>query len=474
MAAPSTPIFTEAQYAAADAAAHVRGVPPDLAGLVRAAELAKALPGLSSAARPAPVAQPKAAAGDVPVIDAEACSTKCGAFAYPSPGLLDQQCALCLVLVPSLLSRWPHNVPFDPQLKPLKRLHLAEAGFTAVPSTPLLYPHRFLSEIPPAPTDYARLGTDQSLTNDIWAGGVAPGTNWTIGGVTRPVLSTMHARVPPTCVLTQGWVSPYNAKPCPTSPAIDDSTNQASFPSLAATAEAIPLPYGTAESYRPIAARQAEQAFGSAAGAAQAVFDSQQTAYASVLFLKNVTRSAAPGRLADLQALYGAEWQADWTTIAAAGNLVEVDLTYVQGMMSSRPDQAWWNVAAHGLFAARTEAVPCKASLAKKGGDASAAKAKDAVDAAIADIKAGLGAGGDKAAKLAALMDIKADVEADVKAALAGGGCGRTVLDPVAIRLSNQPSAPGTALVYTPQKSETAYVVAALALRQAITQTAIW
>lgn len=45
---------------------------------------------------------------------------------------------------------------------------------------------------------------------------------------------------------------------------------------------------------------------------------------------------------------------------------------------------------------------------------------------------------------------------------------------PVAILLSNQPSDPEAKLVYTPAKSEGAYILAALALRQAAIQTAIW
>lgn len=46
--------------------------------------------------------------------------------------------------------------------------------------------------------------------------------------------------------------------------------------------------------------------------------------------------------------------------------------------------------------------------------------------------------------------------------------------EPVAILLSNQPKDPAAKLVYTPQKSESAYILAAMALRQAAIQTAIW
>lgn len=48
------------------------------------------------------------------------------------------------------------------------------------------------------------------------------------------------------------------------------------------------------------------------------------------------------------------------------------------------------------------------------------------------------------------------------------------IFEPVAILLTNQPRDPGTKLVYTPAKSESAYILAALALRQAVTQTGIW
>lgn len=46
--------------------------------------------------------------------------------------------------------------------------------------------------------------------------------------------------------------------------------------------------------------------------------------------------------------------------------------------------------------------------------------------------------------------------------------------EPVAILLSNQPKDPHAKVVYTPEKSESAYILAALALRQAALQTAIW
>jgi hypothetical protein len=404
------------------------------------------------------------------------CKARCAGLPYSGGGggtaaVFSSRCAECLIIYPALPS-WPlsgANFQKDPAFAafkvdyPLSRIDLLSLGYTNVPSIPLLWPRRFLSFDPRAfgPTQYAYESAAQSATNDAWGGGVPEGASWTIGGVTRPIVSTTHARVPQVCVLKFGWITPNRLPACPGTPAVSPDSINVAFPSLEAAVDAMPLPYANASSYRARAREQIASAFASAEGAAQASFDSTQAAYSTMLLIKNVTRASAPGRLAKLQALYGpGEWLAEWTALAEAGDLVEIDLTYTQGMAATTPgpDSAnttgWWNVAAHALFAARTNT---RATCTTPGPDPANAQKEQK------DLKT------DQQPK-----DRKKEPQQQQREAGQTGGCVRTTLRPLAIRLSNQPSNPGAALVYTPQKSETAYIAASVALRQAITNAVIW
>ena len=238
-------------------------------------------------------------------------------------------------------------------------------------------------------------------------------------------MSRTRAAVPPVCVEELGWITPAGANPCLGSGSLDDV--DVHFPSLKAVGgEALPLPYGSAHLYQDISLKLTLDAFASAKGAAQATIDTMQTAYSTTLFLRNVTSNQ---RLAELRNLYGAaEWvKLGANAIAARGDLVEVDLMYTQGFNSTASKGPWWNVAAHALF----------------------------------HVKGGKGGSG---ADLGPSDD-------DQPASLVSQ---KVVYEPVAILLSNQPSDPHARLVYTPAKSESAYIIAALALRQVAAQTSIW
>jgi hypothetical protein len=443
--------FSAAAEQHGDAAVASSGVFGEYAVLAEAAAQALYL-GPATAIPPAISSNPSA----VPtiVIPSE-CTEACQGLPYSGAAVFSSDCALCLIIYPALPS-WPINgaqfgsSPSNPAFKvdfPLARVDLLSLGYTNVPSIPLLWPRRYLTFDPRAfgPTQYAYDAQAQSTTNDIWGGGVAKGATWTIDGVTRPIVSTTHARVPLTCVLEVGWITPNKAPVCPGTPDFDVDANNVHFPSLAAAADAIPLPYDDSSRYRPRARTQIARAFASAEGAAQAAFDSTQGSYSTAQLLKNVTRASAPDRLADLQALYGQEeWEDAWTALAEAGDLVEIDLTYTQGMAVTTPgpdsaNSGWWNVAAHALFAARTNTqASCKSSQKE-------------------------------------LKEQAKDLQKEQReSGSKKNTCVRTTLKPLAIRLSNQPSDPNAALVYTPQKSETAYVAASVALRQAITQAVIW
>jgi len=372
--------------------------------------------------------------GALPTIKLGWCELVCKATDFPV--VVASPCAACLVLLS--LPAWSHNKE-DKRNPQLARLPVYESGFTSLPAIPLLYPRRWatLDFLKGAAglTDYALTAEAQTLANDNWQGGVNPtNTAWTIEGITRPAVSKTRAAVPPVCIEELGWITPAGAELCPGHKDKHKKEDvDVHFPNLEAVGgQALPLAYGTAEHYRAVSPLLTKDAFDSAKGAATATIDTMQTAYSTVIFFRNVT---SKHRLRQLEELYGSsEWEPLGTeAIAAAGDLVEVDLMYMQGVKSTAPPAGgadggpWWNVAAHALFRV-------------VGGNTRSLDLDDFP-------------GGDKPAKVA-----KHDVS----------------FEPVAILLSNQPKDPKAKLVYTPAKSESAYILAALALRQAAMQAAIW
>jgi hypothetical protein len=87
----------------------------------------------------------------------------------------------------------------------------------------------------------------------------------------------MRAAVPPVCVEDLGWITPAGAQACPGSDNITDVDVDVPFPNLrAAGGEALPLSYGSAESYRAISLALTQDAFASAKGATDATIDTMQ------------------------------------------------------------------------------------------------------------------------------------------------------------------------------------------------------
>jgi len=399
--------------------------------------LPKALAGLASWLTRPPGARfsfdkPDKTDGSTPTIKMlKVCKLVCKVTDFPV--VVNPKCVACLTL--TALPTWAHGEGGKPN-PPLARLPLYESGMTSVAAIPLLYPRRWATADLLQGfglTDYAATAEAQTLANDNWQGGVNPtDAAWTIGGVKRPVVSKMRAAVPPVCVEELGWITPAGAPACPGGANLTDV--DVPFPNIDAVGgQALPLAYGSAESYRAVSLELTREAFASAQEATDATIDTMQTSYSTTLFMKNVTSKK---RLRQLAELYGAdEWEPlGAEAIAAAGDLIEVDLMYLQAVVSTAPpahegDGPWWNVAAHALF-----------RVVDGGGRKLDLPHHDSSpDQPFVPI-------------------FKHSVS----------------FKPVAILLSNQPSNPGAKLVYTPEKSESAYILAAMAVRQAAIQTAIW
>jgi hypothetical protein len=85
----------------------------------------------------------------------------------------------------------------------------------------------------------------------------------------------MRAAVPPVCVEDLGWITPAGARACPGGDNITDV--DVPFPNLrAAGGEALPLSYGSAETYREISLALTQDAFASPKGATDATIDTMQ------------------------------------------------------------------------------------------------------------------------------------------------------------------------------------------------------
>lgn len=96
-----------------------------------------------------------------------------------------------------------------------------------------------------------------------------------------------------------------------------------------------------------------------------------QTSYSTSIFLRNVTSSK---RLKQLAELYGpAEWGAlGAEAIAAAGDLVEVDLMYFQVRkgrfcVQRHPRACCWRPGSHLVLAARWEQIGAAAAFDQQG-----------------------------------------------------------------------------------------------------------
>jgi hypothetical protein len=85
----------------------------------------------------------------------------------------------------------------------------------------------------------------------------------------------MRAAVPPVCVEELGWITPAGALACPGGSNLTDV--DVPFPNLDAVGgQALPLAYGSAESYRAVSLELTREAFASAQEAVDATIDTMQ------------------------------------------------------------------------------------------------------------------------------------------------------------------------------------------------------
>jgi hypothetical protein len=144
--------------------------------------------------------------------------------------------------------------------------------------------------------------------------------------------------------------------------------------------------------------------------AADSLWEVAQNSFIQGAWYKNVTAAEVPR----MKELYGADWTPEFDALVAAGKLTQMDFTLYEGLVLTAGNSAW-AVAAHGL----SEYVP----IYDDAGN---------------------------------LQRVKMTVKA--------------------VRLSNAPDSadPFEYAVYTPEKSESAFNLAMLALRSALITTSIW
>ncbi|KAL4531737.1 hypothetical protein Ndes2526B_g04167 [Nannochloris sp. 'desiccata'] len=159
-----------------------------------------------------------------------------------------------------------------------------------------------------------------------------------------------------------------------------------------------------------IAKAEARAYLTNSTAAADSLWEVAQNSFLQGAWYKNVTAAEVPR----MKELYGADWTPEFDALVAAGKLTQMDFTLYEGLVLT-PNNSAWAVAAHGL----SEYVPT--------------------------------------------------FDAD-------GNLQRVKMTVKAVRLSNAPESadPFESAVYTPEKSESAFNLAMLALRSALITTGIW
>lgn len=268
------------------------------------------------------------------------CFPSCTQF----PAYLESTCVFCLAGAGVV---YGFNATYLP---PIQRLPFQEFGFTHIPA--FVVSGGFTQQI------LAGLENQRDDTlNSMWANKssttarVCQGTQC----VTRPMAPTMLLTAEglldnsfntstPGCIKQQGWLRPVippsdYAAPCPGSPALTLQNTKFSQPSSLA---------GFYPSSRNISMAQPEAVddavsfFSSVTAAADSLWRVSQTAHSFLFHFHNVSTQADLDRV---MALYEDEWQGFWTSAYRQGNLVELDMTWMEGITSTK-----WNVVPHALL----------------------------------------------------------------------------------------------------------------------------
>eukprot|EP00775_Hariotina_reticulata_P009399 gene9399-9563_t len=232
----------------------------------------------------------------------------------------------------------------------LARLPLYEAGLTDLPAVPLLFPWRWF---PSTVYSYREMRT---FYGQLLGGNYAYGLKnvkicspdlaqqcevWDMGSVVNPVTG---------CIQKQGWLSLRGAS----SVACNGTTFDVSKANITLQdprllANMYPTTRGRAP-YGRAAQAAAQQMFVLPSVAQDTVWLEHQSVPSATFYFKNVT---GPADLARVKALYGEWWNSRWDNLAARGDLVELDLMFMNGWNprgSASAGPGTWNIAAHALL----------------------------------------------------------------------------------------------------------------------------
>ncbi|KAG1658178.1 hypothetical protein FOA52_006939 [Chlamydomonas sp. UWO 241] len=237
---------------------------------------------------------------------------------------------------------------------PLQRLPFYEAGLTNVAAIGAMQPYRWNPLGPPF--NSVLVFTQQLLSQSNWGSQITNVTmcsnlNGTYGCATLPAASTIgvkNAIIP--CVAEQGWTSPSPALgPCNSNVLFNETFT---MPILLDAPDKLAMMYPSTrerQEWQPAAMQQAMEFFTNVTAAQDSLWMVAQQLYASSIYFKNASSAADVARM---QTLYGDAWEDSWTELAAAGDLVEMDFMWLNGMGASpipiaKGGPATWNIACH-------------------------------------------------------------------------------------------------------------------------------
>ncbi|GAX80325.1 hypothetical protein CEUSTIGMA_g7763.t1 [Chlamydomonas eustigma] len=183
-----------------------------------------------------------------------------------------------------------------------------------------------------------------------FAASAVPSTNITIDGVTRQPMSIEELSFVTfeVCVQQQGWIIPATTNgaylSCPGAPALN--MTPVSFSEPEQLAMYLPENINCNSDARTL--------FGDTSSTIAKSLLTDMSAAASSLWEYNAND------LKRVKALYGNQWQNSWTRLYEKGDLVELDLTFFEGIQTSVDA---WDVAAHVLHKYKRDLASGKVQL---------------------------------------------------------------------------------------------------------------
>eukprot|EP00775_Hariotina_reticulata_P008907 gene8907-9084_t len=233
----------------------------------------------------------------------------------------------------------------------LARLPLFEAGLTNLPAMPALFPWRWSTS-----TLYAYTETRAFAGQLLGANYAYMPKNVKICSTDLPrqceawdMGSLPHPLIP--CIQKQGLLSLQGASstPCPGA-TFDIKKANITLEDPRLLANMYPTTRGRAAAYGRAARAAAHRMFALPSAAQDSIWLQHQFVTSNTFYFKNLT---TPANVTRVKKMYGKWWISRWNSLAARGDLVELDLMFTNGWNpggSASAGPGTWNVAAHALL----------------------------------------------------------------------------------------------------------------------------